>query len=103
MKGLEDAGTLHVGHPHAVIDDADEGSISFGDCVQFQAGRPNRVREAVVDQVVQDAADLPGVGVDWYGIEPEGGVDPRPTDLHPGLCSCDRLLHGLAKIEVRAG
>src|SRR5439155_17655771 len=102
MKGLKYKGALRVRHPNAVVDDVDDGSISFGNRIQFEAWRPSRIGKAVVDQVVQDPADLACVTIHRHRFRPKSRRDLRPGQLDAWPRTVDRFLERLSKVQLSA-
>lgn len=56
MEGFECPRSLRVGHAIAVVSDADNRPLSLKDRVEFDLRGTSRIGQAVVEQVIQDAA-----------------------------------------------
>src|SRR6266566_8012975 len=64
MKSLEDPFPLAFKNSRTVVRDPDERPASFGRHTDRELRRPSRVREAVVNEVVEDAPELLLIRID---------------------------------------
>src|SRR5205823_8144160 len=100
MESLEDPFPLALRNSGTVIRDPDDRPICFGQHTDRQLRLPSGVREAVVDQVVEDASELLLIRVDRHGIGRQDRRNLGTEKVGSGARPFTGVLNDGAKVQL---
>src|SRR5258708_6742266 len=99
VETIEDLLTLVVSNADAAVLDANDGPPRVGRNVDEEPGWWSRIREAVVDQVVQHPAQLTFVALHADHVRGQAHGNICVQEIGPWSSAGDRVFHDLAQVH----